>query len=155
MADYKKMLQQLADAYNRGDPDAFAAVFHPECDWHPVLTRAENDPGYHGHRGIRRWFEDVDEMFEYVDLEVYFDDLRQVGDRLLIQGRLHAKGRESGAEVTSDVGWVAEPRGEKFLRVWGYVSYEDARRAAEEATIEGGARTSDRMSRSYPVGLSE
>jgi ketosteroid isomerase-like protein len=134
MPDLRKILEQVADAYNRRDPDGFAAAFDPECDWHPVLTRAENDPGYHGHSGIRRWFEDVDEMFDYVDFEVYFDDLRQVDDRVLIRGRLHAKGRESGAEVTSDVGWLGELRGEKFLRVRGYASYEDARRAAEEAS---------------------
>jgi hypothetical protein len=46
---------------------------------------------------------------------------------------MKAKGRGSGAEVTSDVGWVLELRGERFQRAWGYISYEDARRAAEEA----------------------
>ncbi len=133
MPDYKKMLQQLADAYNNRDPDAFVAPFHSECDWHPVLTRTENDPGYHGHSGIRRWFEDVDEMYEYAEFHVYFDDLRQVGDRLLVRGRMNAKGRASGAEITTDVGWVIEPRGERFQSAWGYATYEDARRAAEEA----------------------
>jgi ketosteroid isomerase-like protein len=133
MPDYKKMFQQLADAYNSRDPDAFVAVFHPECDWHPVLTRTENDPGYHGHSGIRRWFEDVDEMYDYVKFEVYFDGFRQVGDLLLVGGQLHARGRESGAEFISDVGWVIEPRGEKFHRGIGYVTYEEARRAAEDA----------------------
>jgi hypothetical protein len=73
-------------------------------------------------------------MYEYVEFEVYFDDLRQVGDRLLVGGRLHAKGRGSGAEITSDVGWVIEPRGEKFQRGFGYLSYDDARRAAEQAS---------------------
>ena len=127
------MLQQLADAYNDRDPDAWVAIWHPDCEWHPVLTRSEGHPGYHGHSGMRRWFEEVNEMYEYAELDVYFDELRLVGDRLLVRGRLHAKGRGSGAEVTSDVGWVLETRGEKFRRAWGYISYEDARRAAEEA----------------------
>jgi hypothetical protein len=133
MPDYKKMLEQLADAYNNRDPDAFAAHWNSDCEWHPVLTRTENDPGYDGHGGIRRWFEDVDEMYEYVEFEVYFDELRQVGDRLLARGRMTAKGRGSGAEITSDVGWVIEPKADKFQRAWGYMSYDDARRAAEEA----------------------
>jgi hypothetical protein len=121
MPDYKKMLEQLADAYNNRDPDAFAAHWNSDCEWHPVLTRTENDPGYDGHGGIRRWFEDVDEMYEYVEFEVYFDELRQVGDRLLARGRMTAKGRGSGAEITSDVGWVIEPKADKFQRAWGYM----------------------------------
>ena len=131
MPDYRTMIQQLADAYNNRDPDAFAAVFDPECDWHPVLTRTEDDPGYHGHSGIRRWIDDVDEMYEYVKFDVHFDDLRDVGDRLLVGGRLHARGRESGADFTIDVGWVVEPRGEKFHRGRGYPTYDEARRAVE------------------------
>jgi hypothetical protein len=51
MPDYKTMFEQLADAYNRRDPDAFVAPFHPDCEWHPVLARPEGDPGYHGHSG--------------------------------------------------------------------------------------------------------
>ncbi|MGA8925229.1 MAG: nuclear transport factor 2 family protein [Solirubrobacterales bacterium] len=133
MPDYKKMFQQLADAYNDRDPDAFAAHWNSDCEWHPVLARPEGDPGYYGHKGIHSWFEDVNEMYEYVKFQVYFDELRQIGDCLLVRGRMNAKGRGSGAEVTSDVRWVLEPRGEKFQRAWGYMSYDDARRAAEEA----------------------
>jgi hypothetical protein len=32
MPDYKKMLQQLADAYNNRDPDAFAAHWNSDCE---------------------------------------------------------------------------------------------------------------------------
>jgi hypothetical protein len=48
----------------------------------PRSRRPEGDPGYYGYSGIRRWFEDVNEMYEYVEFHVDFDDLRQVGDRL-------------------------------------------------------------------------
>ncbi len=104
MPDFKNMLQQLADAYNDRDPDAFAAHWNSDCEWHPVLARPEGDPGYYGHNGIRSWFEDVNEMYEYVKFHVYFDQLREVGDRLLIRGRMNARGRGSGAEVTSGRG---------------------------------------------------
>jgi hypothetical protein len=104
----------------------------PTASGTPSSLAPEGDPGYYGHSGIRRWFEDVNEMYEYVEFHVDFDDLRQFGDRLLVPGRMKAKGRASSAEVTSDVGWVLELRGEKFQRAWGYISNEDARRAAEE-----------------------
>jgi hypothetical protein len=129
---YREMVEVLRDAYNARDPDAFAAVWNPDCEWHPFLTaRVEGDPGYHGPNGIRAWFEDVDEMFS--EMHVELDRLREVGDRLLVLGETTAKGRGGGAAVSSEVGWVVEPRGEKFQRGWAYMSHEEAQRAAEEA----------------------
>ena len=101
------------DAYNARDADAFAAVWNPDCEWHPFLTaRVEGDPGYHGHNGIRAWFEDVDEMFSEIHVEL--GPIREVGDRLLVLGQMTATGRGSGLEVSSEVGWVVEPRGEQL-----------------------------------------
>lgn len=132
MADYQALLERLRDSYNRRDPEAWVDVWNPDCEWHPFLTaRVEGDPGYHGHNGMRAWFEDVDEMFEemQVDLEQY----RQVGDRLLVVGRMTARDRVNGAEVSSEVAWVVEPKGERFQRGWAYTSHEEAERAAREA----------------------
>jgi hypothetical protein len=56
-----------------------------------------------------------------------------VGNRLLVLGQMTATGRGSGADVTSEVGWVVEPRGEKFQRGWAYTSHAEAERNAEEA----------------------
>jgi ketosteroid isomerase-like protein len=132
MADYQALLERLRDSYNRRDPEAWVDVWNPDCEWHPFLTaRVEGDPGYHGHNGMRAWFEDVDEMFEetQVDLEQY----RQVGDRLLVVGRMTARDRVSGEEVSSEVAWVVEPKGERFQRGWAYDSHDEAERAAREA----------------------
>lgn len=132
MADYQALLERLRDSYNRRDPEAWVDVWNPDCEWHPFLTaRVEGDPGYHGHNGMRAWFEDVDEMFEemHVDLEQY----RQVGDRLLVVGRMTARDRVNGADVSSEVAWVVEPKGERFQRGWAYDSHEEAERAAREA----------------------
>jgi ketosteroid isomerase-like protein len=132
MADPQALLEQLRDAYNRRDPDAWVTVWNPDCEWHPFLTaRVEGDPGYHGHNGMRAWFEDVDEMFE--EMQVELEQYRQVGDRLLVLGRMTARGRGSGAQVSTEVGWVVEPKGEHFQRGWAYTSHEEAERAAREA----------------------
>jgi hypothetical protein len=130
MADYREMLEQLRDAYNDRDPDAFVAVWNPDCEWHPFLTaRVEGDPGYHGHNGLRAWFEDVDEMFE--ETHVQLDQFRQTENRILVLGKMTARGRGSGARVSSEVGWVVEPKGERFQRGWAFTSHEEAERAAK------------------------
>jgi ketosteroid isomerase-like protein len=130
MPDYQDLLEQLRDSYNDRDPDAWVAIWNADCEWHPFLTaREEGDPGYHGHNGMRAWFEDVDEMFE--EMHVELGQFREIGDRLLVLGRMAARRRGSGDEVESDVGWVVEPKGEKFQRGWAYTSHEEAERAAK------------------------
>jgi len=132
MTAYRRQLERSRDAYNARDPDAWIAVWSPDCEWHPFLTaREEGDPGYHGPNGIRAWFEDVDEMFSemHVELETY----REVGDRILVLGEMNATKKGTGERVTRDVAWVVEPRGGQLGRGWAYPSHEEAQRAAEEA----------------------
>ena len=130
---YRELLDQAADAYNRRDPDAWVAVWSPDCEWHPFLTaRVEGDPGYHGHNGMRAWFEDVDEMFS--EMHVELGRFRQVGDRLLVLGQMTATGRVSGVVVSSEVAWVMELRDDPLRRGWAYMRHEEAERAAAEAT---------------------
>jgi ketosteroid isomerase-like protein len=129
---YRQLLEQSRDAFNKRDPEAWNVAWNGDCEWHPFLTaREEGDPGYHGHNGIRAWFEDVDEMFSeiHVELETY----REVGDRLLVLGEMAATTRGTGAEVSSEVAWVVEPRGERLQRGWAYGTHADGERAAEEA----------------------
>jgi ketosteroid isomerase-like protein len=127
---YRKLLEEELDAYNRRDIEAFVAGWHPDCEWHPFLTaRVEGDPGYHGHNGLRTWFEDIDEMFAGVRAEL--DDIREVGGLLVGLGHMEARGRGSGAEVSTEVGWVFEMRGDKCLRGWAYTNHAEALQAAE------------------------
>jgi ketosteroid isomerase-like protein len=81
---------------------------------------------------VRAWFEDVDEMF--TDMHVELDTYREVGDRVLVLGEMTAKRRGTGEPVSSDVAWVVEPRGDKLRRGWAYPSHAEAQRAAEDAT---------------------
>jgi len=127
---YRDQLEQLRSSFNRRDSDQFAAMWDANCEWHPFLTaRGEGDLGYHGHNGIRAWFEDTDEMFS--EVQVALSQFREVRGRLLVLGRMTAIGRASGAKVDSEVGWVVEPRREMFLRGWAYTSHAEAEREAE------------------------
>jgi hypothetical protein len=127
---HQALLEQARDAYNARDADAWVAVWSQDCEWHPLLTaRVEGDLGYHGHNGMRAWFEDVDEM--YSEMHVELDAYREVGDRLLVLGQMAATGRVSGAEVSGEVAWVIEASDDKLKRGWAYSSHEEAERFAE------------------------
>jgi ketosteroid isomerase-like protein len=126
---FVRLAEGAVDSYNRRDPEGFAALWHPNGEWHPFLTaRVEGDPGYHGHNGLRAWFEDVEEMF--TEIRVDLDEVRDVQGHVVGLGRLTARGRGSGAEVDSEVGWVLEVEGELIRRGWAYTSHDDALRAA-------------------------
>jgi hypothetical protein len=130
MPDYMTLLEQLRDTYNSRDANGWVEVWSADCEWHPFLTaREEGGLGYHGHNGMRAWFEDVDVMFE--GIQVQLDHFRRVGDRLLVLGRMTAQRRGTDEAVDTEVGWVVEPRGERFQRGWAYDSHEEAERAAE------------------------
>ena len=66
----------------------------------------------------------------FSEIHVDLDEVREIGDRLLVLGQMTARGRGSGAEVSSEVGWVLESRGERFQRGWAYTSHAEAERAA-------------------------
>ena len=118
------------DAYNARDPEAFAAAWGEDCEWHPFLTaRVEGDPGYHGHNGIRAWFEDVDEMFS--EMHVALEQFREIHGRLLVLGQMNATARGSGGEVSTEVSWLVEPRGDKLQRGWAYTSHQEGEREAK------------------------
>jgi ketosteroid isomerase-like protein len=129
---YRELLAGSAEAFNASDPEAWLELWNADCEWHPFLTaREEGDPGYHGANGIRAWFEDVDELFSAIHVEL--DQFREIGDRLVVLGTMEATRRADGEQVSSEVGWVVEPRGEKLQRGWAYDSREEAIREAEAA----------------------
>ena len=126
---FRRLAQQAIEAYNQRDAEGFAGLFDEACEWHPFLTaRVEGDPGYHGHNGLRTWFEDVDEMF--TEMHATLDDVRDIQGYLVGLGHMSARGRGSDAEVSSEVAWVLEVEGEMIRRGWAYDSHDEALRAA-------------------------
>ena len=122
--------RRATDAYNRRDVEALLDEAHPEVEWHPVImARLEGDTTvYRGHGGIRNLFRDMEGAF--AELRTDYPDIREVGDLILAIGSVHARGRESGAEIESSVASVIEFRDGKAIRVQPYLDPEDALEAA-------------------------
>ncbi len=125
-----ELVRKGVESYNARDAEASLASWDPECEWHPFLsTEVEGAPAYRGHDGLRQWFRDTDEMFSEVEWRV--ETVRDLGDdRVLVLGHIHARGRTSGAEVSSPIGHLFEFRDGKVLRGWAYASHEQAMQAA-------------------------
>ena len=120
------------EAYNRRDVDSFLAVFDPKVEIHPLTLAMFGREGtvYRGREGIRQFLRDVDEVLPGIQVEPL--DFRDLGERLVATGRLHARGRASGAEVDSPIGWVVEFRQGKVIRMTDYLDPKEALEAATQ-----------------------
>jgi ketosteroid isomerase-like protein len=118
------------DAWNREDLDAFLATWHPDCEWRPAFPRSLEGVGtvYRGREGIARAWHGVRAVWKEYRLEP--EDAKVVGERLVVVGRVIARGRESGLEL--DSGWSALVgyRDELAISAWDWLDRDEAVKAA-------------------------
>ena len=119
--------RSASQAYNRRDVEAFLEVAHPDVEWHPAASRAligADAAVYRRHDGMRQMFREVDESLVAADSE--WLDIRDLGDRIIATGRIHTRGRASGAETESPVAVVVDFAEGKVLRVRSYLDPKEA-----------------------------
>jgi ketosteroid isomerase-like protein len=114
-------------ALNRRDVGALVAACHPEIEWRPL--RAGAGP-YFGHDGIRQALDDVHVEFD----ELHNEPRRwtDLGDRVLVAGRLVAKERATGLRIDNPGAWIIDVRDGLIVRVEAFAS-EDAALEASRA----------------------
>ena len=130
--DKHTVFQQGFDALNRRDVEAFLEVCHPDCELQPFLRARDDDVPYRSSDGIRQWFMATDAAFDKVMHDVV--DVREANGAIVALGTLSYRGRISGVEVTSPVGWLLEFRDGKIARGRTYIEPE---RALDEAEFNG------------------
>jgi ketosteroid isomerase-like protein len=122
--------KRAVDAYNRRDIDGFLEAFDPAVETHPLnlATFGQEAAVYRGHEGLRQFIRDVDETL--IDVQVELVDMRDLGERLVSTGRLRGRGRASGAETASPVGWIVEFKDGRVIRMRDYLDPKEALEAA-------------------------
>ncbi len=109
-------------------PQLIPEMCDPEIVWVEDPTRADSRT-YRGHEGVRasweRWLENFDEY------GVEVESMSDHGDRVLITGVEHGRGRASGAEVSARVYVLCTFRAGKILRYQEFYDEQDALAALE------------------------
>jgi ketosteroid isomerase-like protein len=125
-----EVFKRVVDAYNRRDLDAILNEFDPAVEWHPLnqVMFGQESRVYRGHEDIRHFMREVDEAFDAVQLECL--EIHDLGERLVVVGRLTARGKASGAETESPIAWVADFRDGKVIWLRDYLDPNDALGAA-------------------------
>jgi ketosteroid isomerase-like protein len=113
------------DAVNERDIEALIAYLDPQIELHSALA-AVSPTVYHGHEGMRRWHQDLDDAWETLrtEPEAYFD----IGEHTVAFYVLRARGRQSGLELALPVAGLARWRNGLCVKWKTYLRREDALR---------------------------
>ena len=92
-------MREMFEAFVRRDLDAALALLHPKCEWRPAVTgrRAGRAEPYRGHAGVRRYFQDVDAVWDEFIVEPR--DYRAVTGAVVIFGRVRGRIGEERTDV--------------------------------------------------------
>jgi ketosteroid isomerase-like protein len=124
-------IQRAQEAWNAEDLDAWLAEADPEVEWHTALEQAVEGRGstFRGHDGLRKaWDEYRSETWGGLMNQI--QEIRDLGDSVLVLGHLDVSGRTSGVEFTQQFGQLVTFRGGKILRTHDFLSHADALAAA-------------------------
>jgi ketosteroid isomerase-like protein len=127
-----EIIERGFEAFNEEGVEGILPYIHPDFETTTPPELASEPDTYRGHDGIRRWFDSFDEVMD----EIRWDarGFRQIGDRVLVEFTLRARGKTSGLAFGQDAVMIWELRDGKAIRVSLYPTLEEAL-----ATIERGA----------------
>jgi ketosteroid isomerase-like protein len=121
--EHRRALGRFYDAFNARDLPGILTEMHPEIEFESRFARA-GGTRYHGHNGVRGWFEDLADAWEYID--VHLGETRDTAsDRTIAMITLHSKGRASGIELHERAAHEVSWRDGKLLSLV-YVERTDA-----------------------------
>jgi ketosteroid isomerase-like protein len=131
-----EIARRSAEAFNRGDIDAWLADIDPEIEWHGVSD--EPDPGpFRGHgevvKMVARWTE------AFPDLQAVAEDYIDAGEYVVIPMRLRGRTPESDADIVVEDVFVQRYRAGKIVEVREFRTREEALEAAANRTGRAGA----------------
>ena len=123
-----EIVRQLVEVANRRDTEASLRYVDPEIELQSAIIGGAEGNTYRGHEGVREWMAESDATFE--ELRVEPEEFRDLGGDVLLIGRLHARGKESGVEIDSATAWLFTLRGGRIVRGRGYLNPHEALEAA-------------------------
>ena len=124
-----EVCKRLAEAITRRDTEAAIKYIHPQVEFHSAIIGGAEGNAYQGHEGFRQWLAESFAAFEELR-PLGPQEYRDLGDRVLTVGHFHARGRESGVEIDSPIGWVFTMRGGKVVGAEGFLSRTETFEAA-------------------------
>jgi ketosteroid isomerase-like protein len=126
-----EIVAALVAALDARDLAAAAAFVGEDFEWRPALTAGGDLERvvYRGEAGMAQYVEDLDTLL--ADTRFHAESLEPAGpDRVLFQGRVTARGRQSGVRLDVPIWAVFQLRDAKLTLGAGYLNQAEALEAA-------------------------
>jgi len=123
-ADNAQIVRWTFEAICDEDIDGLLELYDPEIEFLPLTGTLVESGGYVGHGGVRDYFEECAEVWEL--MQPHADDLRTVGDHVVVLGGCAVRGRGSGAGSDNPMAWVITLRDGRVIRHRGFATREEA-----------------------------
>jgi ketosteroid isomerase-like protein len=121
-------VERAMDGFNRRDLDAYDDLFTQDFEWLPALPSTVEGDGYVGREGVEKYFGEINDTWE--EFRVIAEEYRDLGERVLMLGRMEGRGRGSGVQVNAQLGAVWDFRDGRISRAPVYLDHGEALRAA-------------------------
>jgi ketosteroid isomerase-like protein len=113
-------------AFSRRDEEGMFAEFHPDIVAVPFGAVMEGK-SYRGVEEVRHWWRhEIQATWE--TFQVFPEEFRRVGEKILVTGHWHARGKESGVVLDIPATWVIEVRDGKMAYWQTYTDHSQALR---------------------------
>ena len=127
-----EVIRRAWEVASRLDEQGFRSALHPDVEAVPFGAAMEGKR-YRGPDACWGWLRD-DIMSNWDFFEVIPEEFQRVGERILVTGRWHARGKESGVELDIPATWLVEVR-EGKIAFWQ--TYTDRAEARRDAGLDG------------------
>jgi ketosteroid isomerase-like protein len=122
-APTRELVEALYEAFSVRDLEAVIALIDRKFVFRPAVTaELTNRPSYHGHAGMRQYFDDIERV--WAELRLVPQRFQAEGDALLVLGRVYAR-TVAGALIDTPAGWVWEGRAGRLTRCSAYESHAE------------------------------
>jgi ketosteroid isomerase-like protein len=121
-----EIAKEVVDAFNRRDVEDFFALTVSDFKWFPAMA-GTIEGGYRGRDGIERYLVDIGDAWE--EYRVLAEEFRDLGDHVVMLGRIEGRGRGSHAWVDSPTGTIFEFANGKMSRLRTYLDHAEALKA--------------------------
>jgi ketosteroid isomerase-like protein len=124
-----ELVRRVYDAATRRDSTAVLALYDPDVELDNTRLQVVSGGVYHGHAGLRAFFQQWNEAWESIDYDV--EELIDAGDDHVVSVvSRHGRGRSSGIEVAVRVALLWTIRDGKVIRVVWFPTRDEALEAA-------------------------
>jgi ketosteroid isomerase-like protein len=124
-----EIVQRGFEAFNEEGVEGIIPMIDPEFEATTPPNLASEPDTYRGPDGIRRWFDSFVEVMDEIRWDAH--DFRQVGDKVVVDFTLRARGKTTGLDFGQDAVMVWSLRNGKAIGVELFETMDEALASAK------------------------